>query len=579
MKFKTVADYFERINAESSRTAITKLLAELFDKATAHEAQIISYLSLGLLRAPYKGNQFNMADKLVTRVIARLLTSDVAYIDELMQKSGDLGTVVGHYYQHEHEHSATLLSVYNNLELLENMGGAGSQEEKSEFLYTLLASVDALSAQYIVRVVLGNLRLGFSDMTIIDALSWMLTGSKSLHERIEHAYNVCADIGLITALLKEKGAAALDDVSIIIGIPIRPAAAERLPTAQDIFEKIGPCAVQPKLDGFRLQIHCDNRNGSKKRWFYSRNLSDMSDMFPDLVAAFDKINVQTLIVEGEAIVYDENTQSFVPFQETVKRKRKHDVEEVAQQLPLKLFLFDILYHDGESLLNKAHTTRRDTMLHIVSSQFSEVISVISERSVESADALEKYFLENINAGLEGVVVKKPSSHYQPGKRNFNWIKLKYHASRTLLDTIDVVVLGYYYGSGKRSAFGIGAFLVGVYNKHKDCFETLAKVGTGMKDVDWHELKAKCDKIALKAQLHNVVCDPHLAPDVWVAPSLVCVVRADEITISPVHTAGKSGQNLGFALRFPRFIGYRSDKSPEETTSVQEIFTLFEQQKK
>jgi len=579
MKFKTVAEYFEKINQESARLAITHLLAELLGKASSHEAIIISYLSLGTLRALYKTTQFNMADKLVARVVAQLLKIDIKSVEKEMKEYGDLGTVVGRHYTHHHAAEPTVLHIYEELEALEKMSGAGSQEEKSDYLYKLLAHVDPLSAQYIIRMVLGKLRLGFSDMTLIDALSWMLVENKSLHERIEHGYNICADIGLITGILKEYGIKGLEHIEITLGIPIRPAAAERLPTAEEIFDKIGPCVAQPKLDGFRLQIHYDNRRNANKYWFYSRNLHDMSEMFPDIVASLSSLKAQTLIAEGEAIAFDENTGSFVPFQETVKRKRKHGIEEAAAAYPLKLFLFDILYYDGESLLNKAHATRRELLKKVLTTHHSQIINIIDEESINSAHELEEYFLANIAAGLEGVVVKKPSSHYQPGKRNFNWIKLKYHAEHQLEDTLDVVVLGYYYGSGKRASFGIGAFLVGIYNSHKDRFETIAKVGTGLKDADWRYLKKQCDKIAVRSRPHGIICDKNLEPDVWVNPQIVCAVLADEITISPIHSAGKTEHQLGYALRFPRFVGYRPDKLVTEATTIDEVKTLFAAQNK
>lgn len=577
MKFSVVAAIFERIAQESSRLTMTQLLADLFGKANPKEAMIISYLSLGILRAPYRGSQFNMAEKSVAKVIADFLQKDVSEITKAAHQTGDLGSVLTAYGDKQ-DTDKSLLAIYQQLEELEAISGAGSQEEKAQKLFSILESVDALSGQYIVRIVLGKLRLGFSDMTIIDALSWMLVGNKSLHERIEHAYNICADIGLIAYLLKEKGKEGLDEVSIVVGIPIRPAAAERLPTAQDIIDKLGPCVAQPKLDGFRLQVHVDNRKGQKKRWFYSRNLLDMSQMFPDIVKALDDLAVETVIAEGEAIVFDEQTQRFLPFQETVKRKRKHGVEEVAAELPIKLFMFDILYLNGESLLDKAHKTRRQLLLQVFHRNHDVMVSVIEERVLQNAHDLENYFLENIESGLEGLVVKKPEAHYQPGKRNFNWIKFKRQEKGELEDTIDCVVLGYYYGEGKRASFGIGAFLVGVYDKKHDRFETVAKIGTGLKDLEWQELKKKCDAIKIKEQPHDVICAKELVPDVWVVPQIVCIIRADEITRSPLHTAGKTKDELGLALRFPRFMGYRFDKTATEATTVDELKTLFMHQR-
>jgi DNA ligase 1 len=164
-----------------------------------------------------------------------------------------------------------------------------------------------------------------------------------------------------------------------------------------------------------------------------------------------------------------------------------------------------------------------------------------------------------------------------GKRNFNWIKLKRHSAGHLNDTVDAVVLGYYFGRGKRAQFGIGAFLVGVYNPDRDMYETVAKIGTGLKDADWIDLKARLDKIQVSEKPHNVDCAPELAPDIWVQPEIVVVVLADEVTQSPLHAAGSGPEKLGFALRFPRFMGYSIDKQATQATTAHEIEELFKLQ--
>ena len=577
MHIQKVAECFAAIEQESSRIEITKLLANLLAKASATEALIITNFSLGVLRAPYHGTQFALAEKSVAKVLATILGTSVADVTNKAHSLGDLGQVAA-YGAWEPKKNLSVEDVYADLVDLEQISGTGSQEEKAQHLENLITTLSPLSACYVVRIVIGKLRLGFSDMTIIDALSWMLVGDKSLHERIEHAYNMCADLGVIASVLKQYGAQGLDKISITVGIPIRPAAAERLPTAQAIIDKIGNCVAQPKLDGFRLQVHVDFRNKTKKYRFFSRNLIDMSEMFPDLIQALEHLKVETLIAEGEALVYDDQTDSFVGFQETVKRKRKHDIASTAQELPLKLVLFDVLYLNGESLLPKAHHTRRDIIEKLFHNYPDKHIVPVEEKYITTATQLENYFYENISAGLEGLVVKKADSRYQPGKRNFNWIKLKRQEKGELDDTIDCVILGYYYGSGKRATFGVGAFLVGVYNKKHDRFETIAKVGTGLKDADWIDLKKRCDQEAVPEQPHNVVCAKELAPDVWVFPKLVCAIRADEITKSPIHAAGKTEHELGFALRFPRFMGYRVDKAATDATDVTEVKTLFAQQK-
>jgi DNA ligase 1 len=328
----------------------------------------------------------------------------------------------------------------------------------------------------------------------------------------------------------------------------------------------------------------------------------MSPMFPDLLKALDTVDVKNMICEGEAISYDLNTGAFLPFQETVKRKRKHGIAEAAEEMPLKVFLFDLLYYNGVSYLDKTHEERRETLGKIMhqihaglpagaseqpvrrSSTVSEGgsetrrgVQLIDEKPIKTAEELQLYFDEMIESGLEGLVVKRADAIYQPGKRNFNWIKLKRQAEGNLEDTLDCVILGYYAGQGKRAHFGIGALLVGVYNKTADQFETVAKIGTGFSDEQWREVKKKCDALAREHKPASVVCAKTLVPDVWVFPEIVISVFADEITASPTHTAGKTEKHLGYALRFPRFMGYRPDKSATDATTVDEVIAMYKDQ--
>ncbi|HSC25040.1 MAG TPA: ATP-dependent DNA ligase [Candidatus Babeliales bacterium] len=576
MKFIEVAHSFNEIEPISGRLEITRLLAQLLKKASPQEAEIITSLSLGQLHPPHIGTQFNIAEKNLLKAIAQFLNTSPDTIKKELKHIGDIGLIFNEYtWNNTAQLSVT--DVYHALCKLEKMSGTGSQEEKIIFLSDLFNQLDPLSAKFIARIIIGKLRLGFSDMTIIDALSWMETGNKSIRSDLEHAYNMCADIGLIAKILKENGITAIKHMSIKVGTPILPAAAERLPTAQAIFKKLHTCYAEPKLDGFRLQIHVDNTTNTPKINFFSRNLQNMSAMFPDITKELLKLNVKNLICEGEAIGYDPNTNGFLPFQETVKRKRKHGIEQAATEFPLQLFLFDLLYLNDQSYLNIPYIKRHQQLEKLLHNVKSEHIFIIEHKEIHTAKSLEDYFFATVATGLEGLVVKRPEAPYQPGKRNFNWIKLKRQEEGHLEDTIDCVVLGYYAGKGKRTHFGIGAFLVGVFNKELDMFQTVAKIGTGMTDSEWRELKKKCDSLTVAEKPKNIQCAKELIPDKWVTPDIVCRVRADEITLSPLHSAGKTEKNLGYALRFPRFMDYRFDKGAEEATTDDEIKRLYEDQ--
>ena len=581
MKFIDVAQSFDQIEKESSRLRITEMLSDLLKQATPSQASTIAYLSLGDLHPTYVGTKFNFAGKSMLKVLAKLLGVTDHTVKAKESKLGDLGLVALEIEANIlKENALTLHQVEKELDEFALISGEGSNQEKEKKLLELFKQLDPVSIKYVVRIILGKLRLGFSDMTLLDAFSWMYAGDKSIRKELEEAYNVCVDIGLIIKILKEDGLKGIKNIGIIPGVPVRPAAAERLPDAKSIIEKLGKCVAQPKLDGFRLQVHINKTHSTHDVHFFSRNLQDMSEMFPDLKKAALQLNIKTLVAEGEAISYDVETGTFLPFQETVKRRRKYDIEKMAEDFPLKLYMFDVLYMNGKSYLDNTHEERRAALLKLLDEEHiakQAVIHAIEEVEINTAKELDEYFEQNISSGLEGLVVKKTDSIYQAGKRNFNWVKLKRQESGELNDTVDCVILGYYTGKGKRAAFGIGALLVGIYNKHEDVFQTIAKIGTGLTDEEWRDQKKACDKIKIFQKPHNVQCSKELFPDIWVDPKIICMIRADEITLSPLHTAGKTDKKLGYALRFPRLMGYRPDKSATEATEIKEIDQLYKLQ--
>ncbi|MDR3646363.1 MAG: hypothetical protein P4L22_02355, partial [Candidatus Babeliales bacterium] len=398
MLFQDVAVTFNQIEPVQSRLEMTSMLSELLKKATPEEAKIISYLSLGELNPPYIGTQTNFAEKSAIKSISKLLDIPEVEVKQKFKDTGDLGSIIEAGTWQE-KSSLTVEQMYARILDIVNISGEGSQELKQDCVLLLLREIDPISAKFIIRIITHTLRLGFSDMTLIDAFSWMLVGNKSLRKEMENEYNLCVDIGLVAYNAKKEGIDGVKKLTMRVGIPVRPAAAERLPTPKDIIEKIGHCIAQPKIDGFRLQVHLDKTGKEPVVRFFSRNLVDMSHMFPDLVEALLKLNVDTLICEGEAVVYDVDTGNFVPFQETIKRKRKHGIEEASTELPLKLFLFDILYLNGESLLHLGCEARRDKLKIALKPKspkdVQNTINLIEEKKVETAKELEDYFLEKV----------------------------------------------------------------------------------------------------------------------------------------------------------------------------------------
>ena len=596
MKFKELADHFRLIESTSSRNDMTQQLSDLFSVTSSDEIGPVVYMLQGRVTPPYVKSDFGLGEKMIIKAVIRALQIDDAAFHTHLKKTGDIGTSAEHFKEHIVSllpQDLSVLEVFKKLVQVTETSGDGSQDGKLAILSELVQGLDPLSCRYIVRIPAQTLRLGFSDMTILDALSWMLSGDKQLRKTIEKAYHVRPDLGYIAHVIKTKGIGGLTSVKPHIGTPILMMRAQRLPTPEDIFAKLQTGIIEPKYDGFRLQVHYEKKGKESVVKLFSRGLDDVTYMYPDIVEGIQKeCTADSIIIEGEAIGFDPYTGSFLPFQETVQRKRKYDIAEKALEIPLKMFVFEILYIDGESLLK---TPLSERLVHLrkaikqTGTIFEKTLLLSDEDEMNSVDDVVRSFDDAISKGLEGIMIKKKDGTYEPGARGWNWIKYKRSYSAKIDDTLDCVVMGFDRGKGKRSDFGIGAFLVGVYDSTEDVYKTVAKIGTGLSDDEWRALYAQCHTIAVdhKPALYDV--DKLMNVDVWVPPAIVVEIKADEITRSTMHTAGRklkasiSGKASiidiqGYALRFPRLSRFRDDKRPEDATTIRELVAFFQSQR-
>jgi DNA ligase 1 len=564
MTFSELAGYFKKLEDTPSRNSMTEILAIVFKKATPDEIGKICYLMQGRVVPLYEAIEFGIADKLMIRAIAKSYLQKEEDVVKAFKKFGDLG--IAAELLHHGKGELTVSDVFAKLDTLAREAGEGSQEKKIGLLSDLLSHVDSLSARYIARIPLDKLRLGFSDMTMLDALSWMEKGDKSLRQDLERAFNVRPDIGYIGAALKEHGIKGLSRVKAHVGAPILAALCARLPTADEMVKKMGNVAVEPKYDGVRVQIHYQKTKVSS----FSRNLENTTAMFPELSEIGKELDGDEVILDSEAVGVDPKTNKLIPFQETMTRKRKYDIAAAQTSVPLKFFVFDILYKNGIDLLSTPLSKRREILEKTLRPK--RILALSPQIITDNAETLRKYHDEQLKKGLEGAVVKKWESPYEPGRRNYSWVKFKEEEGKTgkLTDTIDGVIMGYSRGEGKRSDFGIGMFLVGVRKGER--FVTITKIGTGVTDDLWKELHRELHgiKVADKPKEYEEV-NKLFTPDVWVAPNVVVEIAGDDLTRSPSHGAG-------IAVRFPRLVRIRRDKSPNQATTVTEIQSMYNAQK-
>ncbi len=567
MKFHDLATYFERIEQTNGRIAITEVLAEMFKSVGPAEARHVAYLIQGRVAPTFVAVEFGIGEKLLVSAIASAFEVEPEETREQVRTLGDHG-LAAEKLCNARGANLTVSEVFDRLDALARTAGEGSVESKVTQLSSLMREAGPLENRYLVRIPLERLRLGVGDPTIMDGLSFARVGNKSERSAIERAYNYVSDLGLVAERYIEGGADAISKIHVEVGNPVRMAQAERLSSGTEIIEKIGECAVEPKFDGFRLQIH---RSGDHVSIF-SRNLEDMTGMFPEVAEAVrTRLNSDKVIIEGEAMGYDPNTFQFLPFQITLSRRRKHGIEELADSLPLKLLAFDVLHAGEEDLTPLPYTERRKRLVELVNPNDS--IDVTEGIVTDDPDVIDAYFEDKIEDGLEGILVKRLDSPYQAGKRNFNWIKLKGSYKGELSDSLDCAIVGYWRGRGKRTAWGIGAILSAVWDGQESRLKTIARVGTGYSDEEWVQMRELLDKDARDGP--SPLLDSAVVADVWVDPRHVVPVLADELTRSPNHTAGRSGDEPGYALRFPRVLEMpRVDKGPQDATTVTEFQSMF-----
>ena len=582
MDFDELTKYFERLEAVQGRLKMYKLLGELFSRAGEDEVTEIAYLIEARLGPPFAAVNIGMGERMVAAAVAAATKKSEAAVTKLYKQLGDLGLVAQRLTPKNTRGKLTVSEVYSSLLEIARTSGRGSAEKKVKRLADLIGSVSPLSALYIARFVVGRMRLGVGAPTIIEAVARLQPDAREARAVIERAYNLCSDLGLTLKTLRERGLGGLKKFKAHVGAPVRMMLAERLPNAEAIVKRLGRCAVEAKLDGFRCQVHLRAR----KVEIFSRNLERTTDMFPDIAeAVVASVRARSAIIEGEAVAVNEATGEFHPFQVTAQRKRKYKIEEMAREFPLVFVAFDLLYADGKDYINQEYRTRRAALEKLIkqSAQAKAAkpagrVRLVERVVTEDASELQEFFDEQIERGLEGIVAKRLDSRYEAGARNFNWIKLKRAYRGELSDTIDVAVVGYLRGRGMRARLGIGALLAAVYNKKTDSFETVGKVGSGLSEKNWVLLRESLDKAAAHDKPARV--DSRLVPDVWVEPQYVMTVLADEITRSPVHTCARDESGAGLALRFPRVVGFiREDKSPEDATTVAEIKKMYAMQKK
>jgi DNA ligase-1 len=580
MLYEEIVEVYDKIARTTKRLEMTDHLVELFSKVDPEEIDKVTYLTQAKVYPDFIPYELGIAEKMVIKAIASTSGLGDSEIERLWKEKGDMGHVAEEAIGKKKQTTLlgltelTVEKVYQNLEKIAKASGPRSQDIKMRYFSDLLHNAKPVEAKYITRSVMGKMRLGVADMTLIDALA-ITFAEKEHRDEIERAYNVCSDLGMVARVLAQKGLEDVNKIHLKVGVPIRAMLAERLSKLEDILEKTGgSTAFEYKYDGLRLQAHID----SEKIELFSRRLENMTDQFPEFKTELRNVfKGKEGIVEGECVPIDMNTGALLPFQIVSHRRgRKYDLREAQEDYPVHLVLFDCLYLDGEDLTNEPYEKRRKQLKKAI--EPSETVMFSEVLVTDSPEDAEQFFLQSIEDGSEGLIGKSLESVYVAGSRGWNWIKYKKDYQSEMSDTVDLVVVGAFAGRGRRAGT-YGALLMASYDEEEDRFKTFCKLGSGFDDEMLLELPKRLEGYKID-NVHEKV-DSKMKADFWFEPAVVLEVLGAEITISPSHTAAMDlkKENAGLAIRFPRFTRWRDDKGTTEATTVKELVGMYESQLK
>jgi len=580
MEFSIISEMFEMMEKTTKRIELTNILVELLKKTPKKIIPNVVYLLQGIIRPNFEGIELGVAEKLAIRAISKSAGLPIKKIEDDYREGGDLGLTASNILKIKTQttftaEKITVERIYDTLFKIAKLEGKGSQDLKMKYISSLLNDATPLEAKFVLKILLGTLRLGIAENTVMDALAIAFTGKKENRVQIENAYNVSSDLGKVSLIVATDGINEIKKFKISLFSPIRPMLADRVQSEKDVIKKMPEQFVaEYKLDGERVQIHMQ----SDKIVLFSRRLENITQYYPDIVERIGKtLNVNEGVFEAEIVPINENTGEFLPFQELMHRRRKHKLDEAVLQYPITVNFFDVLYYDKKDCLNLEYTKRRKILEQIVhEDNFSKLVPMLF---VKNENEIEDFLENSINAGCEGLMLKTPSAPYRAGMRGSNWLKLKREYRNELGDSLDLIVIGAYFGRGRRTGL-YGTLLLATYNPEKDNLPSICKVGTGFTDESLDQLyQILSNKVTLKKNPRIV---SEMEADIWFEPELVLEIVASEITLSPIHKTGLDliRKSSGFALRFPKFTGkIRYEKAVEDASTGEEVFALYKRQSK
>jgi len=584
MKFNSLSQLFSQLEGTTKRLEMIDLLSNFFkeikDSKKFEDLDKIIYLLQGQLAPNIKQfPKMGLAEKMIIEALSVHSGVDADRIKKVLVKKGDIGaaaelilskkkkqkSLFDYNLNEGLQTSLEIPELYSELKKIALTEGAGSHDIKLGILRGLMRKTTPLETKYLLRIITSTLRVGVQSQTIIEGLALAFTGLKENKDFIERAYTLYPDLGEIAKLLAEKGLEDVKKIDIEYGIPIFSMLASREVYTEFIARLGTPFVAEYKLDGERLQIHKSGDNVI----LFSRRLLDISDQYPDVCQVIrESLKAKNLIFEGEVVAMDPFYEKMRPFQVLSQRRRKYDIKEIAKEVPVCLFVFDLLKFGDESYVDKPLPERRKKLEEVVEER--DELKLVESSLINSTDELLQFFNKARDNGTEGIMAKsiQDDSIYQAGNRGYQWLKLKSLEGGKLKDTIDLVVIGTFYGKGRRTGV-YGTYIGAVYEPENGTYIAFTRFFSGLTDELSESLTRDMENYKLNKKPQNVICEDK--PDVWLKPEVVMEITGDEITVSDKFAT------LGYSMRFPVFQRLRPEKGPKDITTVKEIKELYETQ--
>ncbi len=555
MKYSVLVKTYEELEKESGKLKKVDILSNLLSKTPTELLPRFVILASGKVFPVYSELKTGVATKMTIKAISKATGISQNEIIKKFKQSGDLGLVAEDCVKHKKQKVffrkiLTIQLVFNNIQKLATLTGAGSQEKKLNLIAELLVSSGPMEARYIVRTILETMRIGVAEGIIRDSIAKAFNVDAEL---VENAWFLRADYGEIARIAKEKGKRGLKRVKIELGKPVIIMLGEKSPTLKEALEKYEHSILEYKYDGMRTQIHKKN----DKFWIFTRRLENVTDQFPDLLKFVkDGIKVDECIIEGEAIGFDPKTGNPIPFQQLSRRiQRKYDIDLMVKKIPVRIYLFDIVYLNGKTLFNMPYSERRKMLkksIKTIPNKF-ELSHGLMTKDLKKA---EKFYKASLKEKQEGLMVKNLDAKYQPGRRVGHWLKVK-----PIMETLELVIVGAEWGKGKRSNW-LGSFTLACRDSDTGHFLSVGKLGTGLSDEEFQKFTKKLKSLIISER----------GTELKIKPDFVVEVAYEEIQKSLKYRSG-------YALRFPRLQKIREDRLPRDCDTIDRVIELFKSQGK